>query len=81
MMLRIGLYLLSTSSFGVLYRAADLTYSTNTGLDWSCLAGLILSIICFVGTYLRHEAPHRRNIFLRGSDMIKSSTWKLSLTD
>ena len=77
-MLRTGLWLLSSSSLGVLYRHVDLAYSTHSALKWVCLTGLATSLACFVLTYLRFQHPMRLNAFPRRPDMIKSPAWKPS---
>jgi hypothetical protein len=76
--LRIGIYLLSTSSLGVLYRNADMTYSMHPALKWFCLGGLTISLICFVITYLRVQNPSLLKSFTQRVHMIKSPSWKLS---
>src|SRR4051812_30832927 len=48
-MLKLGLYLLSTSTVGVLYRVGDFAYSMNPFLKMYCEFGLSVSLLCFAG--------------------------------
>ena len=77
-MLRTGIYLLSSSSMGVLYRNADMAYSMHPALKWTCLAGLTISFLCFVITYLKNQYPGFLKTLTRYPHMIKSSAWKVS---
>ena len=74
-MLRTGIFLLSSSSLGVLYRHAELAYSMLPLVKWLSLMGLMASLICFITIYLRAEMPNFRRTFVRRSDMIKSPVW------
>jgi hypothetical protein len=75
-MLKTGLYFFFVSSLGVLYRTADLAYSSLPTLKWFCLFGLWTALICFMTTYLSSELLHLRKTFTRQPHMIKSSAWK-----
>ncbi len=69
-MLKTGIYLLSSSSLGVLYRSYDFTYSTNPAIKWLSLAGLIISFVCFVLTYIRAQSPGTLKALVRRSSLI-----------
>ncbi len=76
-MLKTGLYFLFASSLGVLYRNPDYAFGMNPALKWACFAGLTCALICFIGTYLRTQAPELLKVFTH-RHMIKSPAWKAS---
>jgi hypothetical protein len=78
MVLKTGVSLLVMSSAGVLYRSAELAYSSIPCLKWLCLGGLSISLLCFAVVYVRFEAPRFRRVISPESDMIKSPMWKSS---
>ena len=77
-MLRTGIYLLSSSSMGVMYRCSDMPYAMMPELKWMCLAGLSVSLVCFVVTYMRIFHPVSAKDFHPGEHMIESPEWKTS---
>ena len=77
-MLKTGIYLLTSSSIGVLYRNGDYVYSMHPYIKYACFMGLIFAFACFVVTYLQYEVPHLRKLFTRRIEMLKSPAWKLS---
>jgi hypothetical protein len=78
MILKTGVWLLIMSSAGVIYRLADLAYSSSPCLKWLCLGCLSLSLLCFAAVYARFEAPRLRRVIPPEPDMIKSPMWKSS---
>ena len=62
-MLKTGIYLLSSSSLGVLYRTSDFAYSMSPAIKWLSLAGLTISLVCFVLTYIGFQSPDTLKVF------------------
>lgn len=76
--LKLGIAHFLLGSAGVIYRLADLTYSTIPSLRWFCLSGLAISLACFAIVYTRAEACRFAKVIPQEPDMIKSSLWKSS---
>lgn len=60
-MFRTGLFLLLTTSFGVLLQSLDFVEPTDQALTWICSFSSLGAVACFVGTYFRLELAHNHS--------------------
>ena len=75
MILKTGVLLLVISSTGVIVRSADLDGSSIPCLEWLCLVGLGLSLLCFAAVYVLSDMSRLQKTFTRILHMLKSLPW------
>ena len=63
-MLRTGVILWLSSFVTVALRFADISLFTGPNVHFLCLAGLSLSLVCFIATYYLYESSRRKRLYV-----------------